>query len=122
MSNDQLTELKQFFVVTLDTALEPIRADIGQLKTDVQQMQMEIRHMQAEIRHMQTDIKHMKADIKHIQADIRQLQVDLRQLREEMEEGFVAVGETFDQFYVQEDRRSNLLQELAQKWRAEAKN
>lgn len=87
MSNDQLTELKQFFVIALDTALEPIRADIRQMQTD-----------------------------------IRQLQAGLQQLREEMDEGFAGVGEMFDQFYTQEDRRSGLLQELAQKWRAEAKN
>lgn len=116
MSNDQLTELKQFFVVTLDAALEPIRADVRQLQKDVRQLQDDVMQLKSEVKQLKTNVKQLQVDVKVLQTDVAELRTEIAQLRDEMEDGFAGVGETVERLHSLDEYHAGLLEAVAQKW------
>lgn len=110
MDITQFTELKQFFVVTLDTALAPIRADIKELKEDVAQLKEDVKQLWVEV-------NQLKKDVRQLQIDVAQIKVDAKLLRQEMYDGFAGVGEALESIHAQDDRQGDLLSQLAKRWK-----
>lgn len=96
MNAVQITELKEFFITTLDDALEPIRADIRQLKDEVRQL---------------------KDDVGQLKVSMKQIKTDLESHRQETADGFAAVGDALERLFLQDEQRVDLLTQFANKWK-----
>ena len=69
----------------MDRKLEPIHADIIELKMDVRELQVKVENLEVRVKNLKTDMKGVKSDIKELQTDVKELQTDMKVMQAKME-------------------------------------
>ncbi len=70
----------------LDQKLQPIKADIAELKAEMREVKTDIAELKAEMQEVKTDVAELKAEMWEVKTDVAELKAEMREVKTDIAE------------------------------------